>query len=493
MIATIPTALAAGGIFSDVPNGAWYADAVDYVYEHGIMNGTSATTFSPNTPMTRAMLVTVLHRAAGSPSAATGTAFSDVPSGAYYTDAVAWASANGIVTGYGNGRFGSNDPVSRAQIAAILWRYAGSPSAEAGQDFADESSIPAYASAAVDWARANGVANGTTGNRFDPNGNATRAQVATILRNYLTMTPVTPQPDPSTGSKILVAYFSGSGNTERVAQDIADELDADIFEITPVTPYTSADLDWTVDILKWQVEYTNHCWPTLLFENHDNPRVTSKVDPTDTYTSEIAKLCAVLEMTLKGSPFIYQGQELGMTNTHFDSMDDVRDVESINFYNKLVAKGKKPEKALRIINGGSRDHGRTPMQWTAEPGAGFTDGTPWIGINKNAVRLNAADEAKVPDSVLNDFKRLIALRHANPALVYGDFTQLCPEDKNVVCYKRTLDGNTFFVELNLTGERQSRPYDPVGFQRLYSNYHDHRDVLMPFEANVYLAEGEAKA
>ena len=186
VIAVIPTALAAGGIFSDVPNGAWYADAVDYVYEHGIMNGTSATTFSPNTPMTRAMLVTVLHRAAGSPSAATGTAFSDVPSNAYYTGAVAWASANGIVTGYGNGRFGSNDPVSRAQIAAILWRYAGSPSAEAGQDFADESSIPAYASAAVDWARANGVVNGTTGNRFDPNGNATRAQVATMLHRYLT-------------------------------------------------------------------------------------------------------------------------------------------------------------------------------------------------------------------------------------------------------------------------------------------------------------------
>lgn len=158
---------------------------------------------------------------------------------------MAWASANSIVTGYGNGRFGSNDPVSRAQIATILWRYAGSPSAEAGQDFADESSIPAYASAAVDWARANGVVNGTTGNRFDPNGNATRAQVATILRNYLTMTPVTPQPDPGTGSKILVAYFSGSGNTERVAQDIAGELGADLFEITPVTPYTSADLDWT--------------------------------------------------------------------------------------------------------------------------------------------------------------------------------------------------------------------------------------------------------
>ena len=257
VIATIPTALAAGGIFSDVPNGAWYADAVDYVYEHGIMNGTSNTTFSPDSPMTRAMLVTVLHRAAGSPSAATGAAFFDVPSNAYYTDAVAWASANGIVTGYGNGRFGSNDPVSRAQIATILWRYAGSPSADAGQNFADESSIPAYASAAVDWARTNGVVNGTTGNRFDPQGNATRAQVATILRNYLIMTPVTPQPDPSTGSKILVAYFSGSGNTERVAQDIADELGADIFEITPVTPYTSADLDWTTSGSRVNREHDN--------------------------------------------------------------------------------------------------------------------------------------------------------------------------------------------------------------------------------------------
>ena len=223
----------------------------------GIMTGTGQDRFSPEKPMTRAMLVTVLHRAAGSPSAATGTAFSDVPSGAYYTDAVAWASANSIVTGYGNGRFGSNDPVSRAQIATILWRYAGSPSAEAGQDFADESSIPAFASAAVDWARANGVVNGTTGNRFDPNGNATRAQVATILRNYLTMTHVTPQPDPGTGSKILVAYFSGSGNTERVAQDIAGELGADLFEITPVTPYTSADLDWTVDGSRVNREHDN--------------------------------------------------------------------------------------------------------------------------------------------------------------------------------------------------------------------------------------------
>ena len=245
VLTAVPTAFAAETDFSDVQADAWYAKAVNYVSDNGIMNGTSATTFNPNSPMTRAMLVTVLYRAAGSPSADSSIAFSDVPTNAYYTDAVAWASSNGIVTGYGNGRFGSNDPVSRAQISAILWRYAGSPSAEAGQNFADESSIPAYASTAVDWARANGIVNGTEGNRFDPQGNATRAQVATILCNYLTMTSVTPQPDPDTSGKVLVAYFSATGSTKAVAETIADQLGANLFEIVPVQPYTSADLDWS--------------------------------------------------------------------------------------------------------------------------------------------------------------------------------------------------------------------------------------------------------
>ena len=247
VIAVIPTALAAGGIFSDVPNGVWYEDAVDYVYAHGIMNGTSATTFSPDSPMTRAMLVTVLYRIAGSPTVADGTTFTDVPSNVYYTTPVAWAGANGIVTGYGDGRFGPDDPVSRAQIAAILWRYADSPDAEAGRDFADERSIPAYASAAVDWARANGIVSGVGGNRFDPQGNANRAQVATILRNYLTMDQDGQNSDAEKNGKVLVAYFSATGSTKAVAEAIADELNADLFELTPVTPYTSGDLNWTVD------------------------------------------------------------------------------------------------------------------------------------------------------------------------------------------------------------------------------------------------------
>ena len=173
--------------FTDVPAGAWHADAVEYVRDIGLMSGTSATTFDPEGTMTRAMLATTLSRAAGSPSVSGSDSFTDTADDAWYADAVLWAAQQGVVGGYGNGLFGTNDPVTREQIAIILWRYAGSPAAEAGADFADEEDISDYAIQAVDWARANGVVNGADGNRFLPQNDATRAQVATILRNYLTM------------------------------------------------------------------------------------------------------------------------------------------------------------------------------------------------------------------------------------------------------------------------------------------------------------------
>ena len=237
--------------FSDVAATAWYADSVKYVRDNGLMNGTSATTFSPEADTSRAMLTTILYRASGSPAVTNTTHFSDVSPDAYYANAVAWASENNIVSGYGNGRFGANDPVTREQIAAILWRYVGSPNVGTAQDFVDESQISAYAMDAVDWARTNGVINGMNGNRFAPKNHAPRAQVATILRNYMTMNQHQPeQPTEGAGSKALVAYFSRAGenynvgvvekgNTAVVAEMIAEQTGADLFEIRPVTPYPS--------------------------------------------------------------------------------------------------------------------------------------------------------------------------------------------------------------------------------------------------------------
>ena len=259
LLTAVPTVWAAEEDtgFSDVAADAWYAGAVEYARDNGLMSGTGSATFSPNAATSRAMLATVLYRAAGSPAAEGTAAFSDVAADAWYADAVAWASENGIVSGYGNGLFGTNDPVSREQIATILWRYEGSPSAESGQDFADESAISGYASTAVDWARANGIISGREGNVFDPKGNATRAEVAAMLQNDLTRQPDgETQPDGDAGD-VLVVYFSGTGNTEAVAQTIASTLDADLFELEPADPYTDEDLDWTVDGSRVNQEHEN--------------------------------------------------------------------------------------------------------------------------------------------------------------------------------------------------------------------------------------------
>ena len=248
LVTMIPSAFAANS-FTDVRSTDWFSDAVSYVQERGLMSGTSATHFSPNEPTTRAMLVTILYRAAGQPETTGQSSFADVLARDYFANAVAWASENNIVAGYSRTRFGSNDPVSREQIATLLWRYAGSPSAGSAQNFSDRNQISDYAADAVNWARANGIVNGRPGNRFDPKANATRAEVATILRNFLSQQPNTDTPEiPSqtTGSKTLVVYFSASGSTKAVAETIADELDADIFELVPTHPYSLDDLNWTV-------------------------------------------------------------------------------------------------------------------------------------------------------------------------------------------------------------------------------------------------------
>ena len=233
--------------FSDVAADAWYAEAAVYCRDNGLMNGTTATTFSPNATMTRAQLCAVLYRMAGSPEMTGRDAFADTPDGAWYEDAVLWAVRNRIMSGYTASTFGPHDPITREQLAAILWRYAGSPAAEAGEAYADEASIASWAVTAVDWARTRGFINGMSDGSFRPDGRATRAQVAAILMRYdqaRTEEP-SPEPAPQEGADVLVAYFSATGNTENIAEHLVSILDADLYEIVPQVPYTSEDLDYS--------------------------------------------------------------------------------------------------------------------------------------------------------------------------------------------------------------------------------------------------------
>ncbi len=240
------------------------------------------------------------------------------------------------------------------------------------------------------------------------------------------------------------------------------------------------------ELVKWQLNYGNHCWPTVFVENHDLTRMTSKVCPEGYFRDEMSKLLAVLQMTFKGVPFIYQGQELGMTNANFGSMEDIRDVEAINYYKELTDKGVAPGEAFRNIRNGSRDNGRTPMCWTSEKNAGFTTGTPWIKVIDGYEKINAEVEDKDANSVLNFYRKMTKLRHENSTLVYGEFRLAKEKWNDVLTYYRTDENGTFFVELNLTAKIQKKPVCTNGFTLVATNVSAKRsDELVPFEANVY--------
>ncbi|MCI8631060.1 MAG: hypothetical protein HFG67_02145, partial [Firmicutes bacterium] len=289
--------------FTDVTANSWYADAVKYCDENGLMNGTEEGKFSPNSTMTREMLAAVLYRQAGSPNVSGSDNFPDTAADTWYTGAVIWASQQEIITGYSDGRFGTGDFVTREQAVTMLWRLAGRP--ETGTDvqikeFADQASISSYAKEAAAWASANGVINGRQDNKFDPKAKATRAEMAVILMNNAKFTgsaqggannETLPAQQGngnsgSTGSagssggnggssssgsgsgtaadsrKVLIAYFSATNNTESIANHINtvlknDNIDADIYEIVPQVPYTSADLNYNDDSSRVSLEHAD--------------------------------------------------------------------------------------------------------------------------------------------------------------------------------------------------------------------------------------------
>lgn len=226
--------------YSDVDAGNPYAEAILYCREHELMEGVGGDRFDPNGPLTRAALATVLYRMEGEPTVTGSDTFTDTADGQWYSDAILWVFQQKLMEGYGGGVFGIDDPVTRQDMVTTLWRYADSPEAESASRYEDESAIAGYAVAAVNWASANSIAAPMSGSRFAPRENASRAQVAAALMNFSRNV----QPKPGDGQKVLVAYFSATNTTKTLAEYISDGLNADIYEIVPATPYTSADLNY---------------------------------------------------------------------------------------------------------------------------------------------------------------------------------------------------------------------------------------------------------
>ncbi len=235
---------------------------------------------------------------------------------------------------------------------------------------------------------------------------------------------------------------------------------------------------------KLEGAYADVAWPSIFVENHDNPRMVSKIDPREEYRDFIAKLLAVVLLTARGTVFLYQGQELGAANVDFQDLSELRDIESLNKYESLIESGVSPEAAWKTVLCGTRDHARTPMQWTNGTYAGFSEHEPWIRVGDKDT-YNAEGEMQEETSVWHAYQTLIALRKAHPALVYGRFEPVEANKDDVFCYYRDNGDERFYIEINLCARNISQPRVKGKMELVYSNYMAQGDGLQPYEANVY--------
>jgi len=245
---------------------------------------------------------------------------------------------------------------------------------------------------------------------------------------------------------------------------------------------------------QWQKGLENIGWNALYLENHDLPRIVSKWGNTEQYWFESATCLAVMYFLMQGTPFIYQGQEIGMTNTQFASIDDFNCVGAKNQYAQLREQGMPEEEILHLLAKTGRDNSRTPMQWDNSVNAGFSTAQPWLKVNPNYQKINVAEQLQDSNSILNFYRKLIALRKAEPALIYGHYDLLLEKDKQIYAYTRTLDQQQLFIICNMTA-KSAAYFDKNGTlasnDLLLSNYSvdTHEEVntfeLRPYETRVY--------
>jgi oligo-1,6-glucosidase len=249
---------------------------------------------------------------------------------------------------------------------------------------------------------------------------------------------------------------------------------------------------------RWQIGLYNRGWNSLYLNNHDQPRLVSRFGNDRDYHVESAKMLATLLHTLQGTPFIYQGEEIGMTNVQFGSIDEYRDIETLNWYAGELSKERQPSELMQSIYAKGRDNARTPMQWTDESAAGFSSGEPWLQVNSNYPEINVQRQTDDPNSIVNYYRQLIELRKKHLVTVYGDYKLLNPSDVAIYAFQRRLGQDQLITVLNFTPEPQIFKWEAeipmIEFELLLCNYPgNHRDdadilTLRPYEARVYLAQ-----
>lgn len=250
--------------------------------------------------------------------------------------------------------------------------------------------------------------------------------------------------------------------------------------------------DFKTTMSKWQTELEGKAWNSLFLGNHDQARSVSRFgNDAPEYREVSAKMLVTCLHMMQGTPYVYQGEELGMTNCPFPTLEDLRDIESINAFHELTEAGKvSPEDMMRYIRLRGRDNARTPMQWDDSANAGFTTGTPWIMVNPNYTEINAKTEMEDPDSVFRYYQKIIGLRKKEKVMVYGTYQLLDPDNEKLYVYTRTLDNEKLLVICNFTEEEEtySVPEEFSKGEVLISSYHREKAekeiMLKPYEALV---------
>jgi oligo-1,6-glucosidase len=259
------------------------------------------------------------------------------------------------------------------------------------------------------------------------------------------------------------------------------------FDLTPLSlPALKMNLN------EWQLALSDAGWNSLYWDNHDQPRAVSRFgDDSPEHRVNSAKTLATVQHMHKGTPYIYQGEELGMTNTYFTAIEHYRDIESLNYHAAALSLGMEVEAVLHSLSVKSRDNARTPMQWDDTSHAGFTEGIPWLPVNPNYLTINAAAAVEDPDSVFHHFRKLIELRHDHPVIVHGRFELLLPEHEQIWALRRTLDDQVLLMIANCSSQPTSVPGDaipdPTGAEVLLATHGDSASLeLEPWESRIYL-------